>query len=82
MVIYARNAFLIIGLIFAAPVGQFLFRRKWAVPASAGHNPVDFRSQTVDKVSDSPAFPNLFRPIYRFYRTRGGLLFVRYILVL
>ena len=74
--------FLIIGLILAAPVGQFLFRRKRAMPASAGHDPVDFRSRTVDKVPDSPAFPDMFRPIYRFYRTHGGLLFVRCILVL
>lgn len=64
MVIHSRNAFLIIGLILAAPVDQFLFRRKWAMPTSAGHDPVDFRSQTVNKVPDSPAFPNMFCPIY------------------
>lgn len=52
--------FFVIGLILPAPRGEFLLRGKGTMPAASRHNTIQLGSQALDKVSDGPAFPDVF----------------------
>ena len=52
--------FFVVGLILSAPRGKFLLRGKGTMPAASRHNTIQLGSQALDKVSDGPAFPDVF----------------------
>lgn len=50
----------VIGLILPTPRGEFLLRGKRSAPVASRHNTIQLGSQTLDKVSNGPAFPDVF----------------------
>lgn len=50
----------VIGLILPAPRGELLLRGKGSAPTAPQHNTIQLGSQALDKVSNGPAFPDVF----------------------
>ena len=50
----------VIGLILPAPRGESLLRGKGSAPTASRHNTIQLGSQALDKISDGPAFPDVF----------------------
>lgn len=49
----------VIGLILPTPRGEFLLRGKGTMPAASRHNTIQLGSQTLNEISDGPAFPDM-----------------------
>lgn len=52
--------FFVIGLILPAPRGELLLRGKGTTPTASQHDVIQFRSKAFNKISDGPAFPDVF----------------------